>query len=584
MVKELSPVEITEPKPGVYVFDLGQNMVGWCRLKARAPAGTKIRLRHTEVLDKDGMIYTANLRDAAQVNEYIWRGGEAVVEPHFTYHGFRYVEVTGLPDRPPEDTIVGRVFHSSAPDAGAFSCSNELLNKIMHCVEWVQRGNLMSVPTDCPQRTERFGFTGDMQSFSQTAVFNMDMAGFFTKWVRDIRDSQLDDGRFPNLAPHPADLDWLAWANVEFAPAWSDAGTVIPWRVYENYADKRMLERHYESAKRWIEFIHGNNPELLWRNHRGGDYGDWLHGDMTGLAGYPRGVSAVPKELFATAFFAHSTEIVAKMAQVLRRMEDADKYGTLHARIKAAFNKAYVAADGRITGNTQAGYALALRFNLLDEPTREKAMEHLLEAIKTYKGHPSTGIQATHRMMMELSRNGRHDEAWRLINLRTAPSWGHMVDQGATTIWERWDGYVEGRGFQNPKMNSLNHCALGSVGEWVWRNLAGINPDEDQPGYRHFTIRPRPSGDLTWVKARYDSIRGPIDVDWRHEAGKLTLGITIPANTSATVHVPTTNAAKVLESGRPAAEAAGVTPIATAADAATYQVESGRYVFTSPWK
>ena len=250
---------------------------------------------------------------------------------------------------------------------------------------------------------------------------------------------------------------------------------------------------HFESAKRWVEFIHRNNPNLLWQKNRGDDFNDWLNGDTVNLEGYPHGISAIPNEVFATAFFAHSTEILANMAKVLDRKEDAAKYGKLFGDIKAAFNRAYVKPDGRIRGDTQAGYALALHFNLLDELLRPKATEHMIEAIKKYKDHPSTGIQTTHRMMLELTRNGRHDEAWRLINLRTVPSWGYMVEMGATTIWERWDGYVKGRGFQDPGMNSMNHWAFGAVGEWMWRDLAGINPDDEQPGFKHFIIRPRPS-------------------------------------------------------------------------------------------
>ena len=580
VVKELKPLEITEPKPGVYVFDMGQNMVGWCRLKANAPAGTKITLRHAEVLNKDGTIYTDNLRGAAQINEYTWRGGDAVMEPHFTYHGFRYVEIVGLTNPPTEATLIGRVFHSSAADTGKFSCSNELVNKIMHCVEWVQRGNMHGVPTDCPQRDEREGWMGDIQAFSQTAIFNMNMAGFFTKWVRDIRDSQADNGRYPDVAPHPLDPN----TSMHGAPAWADAGTIVPWRVYQNYGDKRMLAEHFVSARRWVDFIHANNPNLLWLKDRGdGDHGDWLNGDSFGLKNYPQGTSAVPKDVFGTAFFAYSTEIVAKMAKVLGRKEDADKYSKLHAGIKAAFKKEYITTDGRIKGETQAGYALALRFNLLDGPMREKAVEHLVAAIKNYKGHPSTGIQTTHRMMLELSHGGRHDEAWRMINLRTVPSWGYMIDQGATTIWERWDGYVEGvgkwGGFQHPDMNSFNHWALGSVGEWIWRNIAGINPDEDQPGYKHFTIRPRPSVGLTWVKARYDSIRGPIVSEWKQMDGRFHLHVEIPANTTATVYVPAKNAESLSEGSRPASKAEGVTFLRMEDAAAVYEVTSGQYDF-----
>ncbi|MBU4273755.1 MAG: glycoside hydrolase family 78 protein [Planctomycetes bacterium] len=571
--EELRPVKLTEPKPGVYVFDLGQNMVGWCQLKINAPTGTKITLRHAEMLSSNGTIYTANLRTAAQTVEYTLRGGESVLEPHFTYQGFRYVELTGLPSRPAEDAVVGRVIHSAAAQTGKFSCSNDLINQIMRCVEWTQRGNMHSVPTDCPQRDEREGWMGDIQAFAQTAIFNRDMAAFFTKWAPDIRDSQSGDGRYPDVAPD------VFGQFSRGTPAWGDAGVVVPWRMYQNYADTRMLQQHFESARRWVEFIRGKNPDLLWRNSRGGDYNDWLNGDTLKNLGYPPGISAVPKEVFATAFFAHSTEIVAKMAAALGRREDAATYSRLFRDIKAAFNKAYVASDGRITGDTQAGYALALHFNLLDESLRPKAVEHLLEAIEKFKGHPSTGIQTTHRMMLELSRNGRHDEACRLINLRTAPSWGYMVEMGATTIWERWDGYVAGRGFQDPSMNSFNHWAFGSVGEWVWRELAGINPDEQQPGYKHFVIHPRPCEDLTWAKGEYDSIHGPILSHWEIVEGRFQLRVEIPANTTATVYLPVADPALVTESGKPAAASDGVKFLRTEGGKSLFEVGAGRYHF-----
>lgn len=578
VVKELKPIQMTEPKPGVYIFDMGQNMVGWCRLTANAPAGTKITLRHGEMLGDDGTLFTGNLSAAAQRDQYTWRGGEATVEPHFTYHGFRYVELTGVPSRPTLDAIVGRVFHSSSPDTGRFECSSDLINKIMHCVEWVQRGNMMGVPTDCPQRAERFGWMGDIQAFSQTAIFNMDMAGFFTKWVPDIRDSQADDGRYADFSPNPGDSN-QGWSGV---PAWGDAGTVVPWRMYQSYADRRMLEQHFDSARRWVEFIRRNNPNLLWQKSRGNDYNDWLNGDTVVLKDFPRTGSAVPNEVFATAFFAQSTEIVAKMARVLDRKEDAAAYGKLFDDIKAAFNAAYVEPDGRIKGDTQAGYAMALHFNLLDDAMRPKATEHLLEAIKRYNGHPSTGIQATHRMFLELTRHGHHDEAWRLVNLRTAPSLGFMVEMGGTTIWECWDSYVKGR--QEPNRgpwnaSSLNHWAFGAVGEWMWRDLAGINPDDEQPAFKHFLIRPRPCEGLDWVKARYESIRGPIVSEWKQSNGQFRLAVEIPANTTAVIVAPAKDPNSVTESGQPAANAPGVKLLRTEKDAAVFEVQSGKYRF-----
>ena len=580
IVKELQPVALTEPKPGNYVFDLGQNMVGWCRLRLQGQPGTHVVLRHAEQLNDDGTVYTANLRGAPQMDQYTARGGqEEVFEPHFTYHGFRYVEVAGLTERPQREDLTGCVFHSSAPIVGQFQCSNELVNQLMHNILWVQRGNMHSVPTDCPQRDERLGWMGDIQAFSQTAIFNMDMAGFFSKWVRDIRDCQLPDGRYPNFAPR-------AWARGQDmgmgVPAWADAGTVIPWRMYQNYGDRRILEEHFESAMRWVDYVQAQNPNLLWINNRSDDYNDWLNGDTLILDGYPKGISAVPNEVLATAFFAHSTRIVAKMAAVLGRDTEVAKYTQLADAIQDAFNRAFVAPDGRIQGDTQAGYALALRFDLLPASLREQATAHLLEAIQKYKGHPSTGIQTTHRMMLELTRNGQHEEACRLVQLRTVPSWGYTIDMGATTIWERWDGYVAGRGFQDPGMNSFNHWALGSVGEWIWRDIVGINPLDEYPGYQQFVVRPQPGPGFTWAKGQYESIRGRILSDWRIEGDRFTLTLQVPPGATATVYLPTRDATATTESGQPAGRAPGVQSVRTEGSDAVYQVESGRYEFVTP--
>ena len=504
------------------------------------------------MLNDDGTIYTANLRGAAQINEYTWRGGEAMLEPHFTYHGFRYVEVTGLPGRPDKDAIVGRVFHSAAPDAGAFSCSNELVNKIMHCVEWVQRGNMHERAHRLPPaRPSGWAGWATSRRFRKPRSSTATWPDSSPSGYHDIRDSQADDGRYPHYAPHIGDPNRFASG----VPAWGDAGTIVPWRMYQNYADRRMLEQHFDSARRWVEFIHRNNPNLLWQKNRGDDFNDWLNGDTVSLEGYPRGISAVPNEVFATAFFAHSTEIVAKMAKVLGRKGDAEKYGKLFDDIKAAFNREYVDADGRIKGDTQAGYALALHFNLLDESLRPKATEHLIEAIRKYKDHPSTGIQTTHRMMLELTRNGRHDEAWRLINLRTVPSWGYMVEMGATTIWERWDGYVKGRGFQDPGMNSFNHWAFGAVGEWVWRDWPASIPTTSSRA-SSISLSGRDLARISrWVKARYDSIRGPIVSEWNMSDGRFELLVEIPANTTATVVSRPKSRNAVTESGKPATQA-----------------------------
>ena len=559
VVKELNPVGMKEPKPGVYVFDMGQNMVGWCRLTIKGPAGTTIRMRHGERLNPDGTLYTDNLNHARQTDRYTkGTDGLEMFEPRFTYHGFRYVELTGLDEPPPLHSIVGRVFRSASPEAGRFSCSNELINQLISNIFWSQQGNMQSVFTDCPQRAERKPWLGDLQPFAQAAIFNMDMAGFLSKCIQDIRDCQGADGCYPTLAlggPCPT-------------PAWSDAGTIVPWRMYQNYADKRLVAEHFESARRWVDFVRGQNPNLLWQNSRGGDYGDWL-GPL------------VPKELLATAFWAHSTEIVAKMASVLGLKEEEAYYRKMFEEIKAAFNKAYVSDDGRIEGDSQGGYALALRFNLLPESVRPLVAAKMVDAVAHRKGQLRAGFQTAHRVMLELTRNGYNDEAYRLINRKTFPSWGYMIEMGATTIWERWDGYVEGREFQHTNMNSFNHAAFGSVGEWVWRTIAGINPDEAQPGYKHFVIHPRPAESVTWAKAEYDSIRGRIASDWRAENGQMTLKVTIPPNTTATVHVPASDVSTVRESEVPARLAAGVSFVGMKDGCAVFEAQSGSYRFVS---
>ena len=576
VTNELTPVEITEPKAGTYVFDVGQNMVGWCRFKVRGPAGTTVTMRHAEMLNDDGTIYTASLRGAKQTEVYTKRSdGEEIYEPHFTYHGFRYVELTGLSQKPELDDVLGRAFHSDATDTGSFECSSELINQIMHMIFWVQRGNMHSIPTDCPQRNERGGWLGDIQSFSQTSIFNKDMAAFFSKWALDIRDSQADDGRFPNFAPMPRNSIQCG------TPAWGDGGTIVPWRMYQNYADTRMIEEHFDAARRWVDYVRSKNPNMRWEIALGNNFNDWLNADTLKVNDWPKTGGAVPNHVLATAFFAHSTEIVAKMAAVIDRRDDANKYGQMFEDIKAAFNEKYVDADGRIEGDTQAGYALALRFNLLPDELRPKAAKHMVDGFQRYNDHMSTGIQTSHRLMLELSRNGYNDQAYRLLNLRSFPSWGFMIDQGATTVWERWDGYVKGRGFQNPSMNSFNHYALGSVGEWIWRNIAGINPDEKNPGYKHFTLRPRHGGGLKWAKATYKSIRGPITSEWKIADNKFTLNIAIPPNTTATVYVPATDAKSVTESGKPADKANAVTFLHIEDGRALFRVGSGKYSFVS---
>ncbi len=582
--EKLKPVKIAEPSPSIYVVDFGQEIAGACRLKAKGSAGTEIRLRYAEMLKDDGNIYRDNLRmpvyknhlGARQEDRFILAGkGEESFFPHFTYHGFRYVEVSGYPGTLGKEDIEAWAFHSTPERTGSFECSAPILNKLMTNVTWTLRDNLHSIPTDCPQRDERMGWSGDMLVFAQPACFLMDMAAFFTKWTQDLRDDQADDGRFPDFAPHPYDPN----KRCSGVAAWGDVGVVVPWRMYVNYGDTRALKANFTAARKWVDFICRHNSDLLWKNNRGNDYGDWLNGDTLKLEGFPKGEAEVPKDVFATAFFQHSTELVARMAEVIGEKEAADEYGRLAEDIRQAFIKAYVSEDGKVQGHTQAGYALALNFNLVPDNLRKRAARHMAQRIHDYKDHISTGFHTTIMLMNQLTRMGYNDLAYMLINNRTIPSWGYTIEQGATTIWERWDGYVEGRGFQDPGMNSFCHYAIGSVSEWMYRTILGINPDPKQPAYKHFTIHPQPGGGLTWAEGAYDSIRGKINSAWRIDEEGYHLEVTIPANTTATVWIPTAEPTMVTESGRPASEAEGVKSVNSSKDWVIYEVGSGAYRF-----
>jgi len=558
-IMQIKPIKVTEPAKGTYVFDLGQNFAGWARLKAKGQAGTKVVLRFAEILNPDGTIYTQNLRAARCTDTYILKGkGEEIWEPRFTYHGFRYVEVTGYPGKPGSDAITGIVVHSDTPVVGSFECSNPMVNKLWRNIMWSQRSNYMEVPTDCPQRDERLGWTGDAQIFIRTATYNMDVAAFFTKWLVDLEDGQTKEGAFPDVAPHKV-------AMGSGVPAWGDAGVICPWICYWVYGDKRVLEKHYESMQRWVAYLKKNSKDLL-RPAYG--YGDWV------AVG-----SNTPKDVIATAYFAYSTRLVSKIAAVLGKSEDARKYEKLFEQIKEAFNKAYVSDDGHIKGDTQTCYVLGLHFDLLRQDKREQATQYLVNAIKRKDWHLSTGFVGLGSLLPTLTETGNLDVAYRLLNNDTFPSWGYSIKHGATTIWERWDGWTEEKGFQDPGMNSFNHYAFGSVGEWLFGTAAGI--DTDGAGYKRIIIRPRPGGGLTYVKASYKSIHGKIVSDWKIEDGVFRLNVTIPANTTATVYVPADSAEQVTESGLPVMKAKQVRLLRMDDDTAVFAVGSGDYHFVS---
>ena len=555
---ELKTKKRTEPKKDTFVFDMGQNFAGWARLKVKGKAGTKVVLRYAEMLNPDGTIYTDNLRLALCTDTYTLKGtGQEIWEPRFTFHGFRYVEVTGYPGKPSLDAVTGIVVHSATPPSGSFECSSDMVNQLYSNIVWSQRSNFIEVPTDCPQRDERLGWTGDAQIFIRTATYNMDVAAFFTKWLVDLEDAQSTEGAFPDVVPRKC-------AMGDGTAAWGDAGVICPWTIYEVYGDTQIIKKHYNSMKKWIAYLKKNSKDLL---RPASGYGDWVS-----IA------SDTPKDVISTAYFAYSSRLLSKMAAAVGKDNSAEKYEKLFQKIKNAFNKAYVSDDARIKGDTQTSYVLGLHFDLLPENKRRLAAEHLVEAIKKKDWHLSTGFVGLSYLLPTLTETGRLDIAYQLLTNDTFPSWGYSIKNGATTIWERWDGWTEDKGFQTPNMNSFNHYSFGAVGRWLFGTVAGI--DTDGPGYKKIIIRPRP-GEIKSAKASYESIHGKIVSEWRIKSNKFTLNVTIPANTTATVYVPAARAEAVTESGQPAAKAKDVQFLRTEQGIAVFAVGSGSYEFES---
>ncbi|MCX7888000.1 MAG: DUF1080 domain-containing protein, partial [Verrucomicrobiae bacterium] len=408
---------------------------------------------------------------------------------------------------------------SDTPVVGTFHCNDPMINQLHNNIYWTQRANFIDIPTDCPQRDERLGWTGDAQIYIRTATLNCDVQAFFHKWLIDLADAQRADGQFPMVAP-------LKVAGDDGGPAWADAGVICPWTIYEVYEDKRVLERHYDGMTRFIAFCKNRCKPDLTPPDKFHCFGDWLSINAD-----------TPKDVIYMAYFAYSTKLVARTAEAIGKKDDAAKYHQLFNDIKAAFNKACVAPDGRIKGNTQCAYAMAIAFDLLDPDKTRLAAKYLIEDIEARGGHLSTGFIGTKELMLALAKIGRNDIAYKLLHNDTFPSWGFSIKHGATTIWERWDGWTPDKGFQDPGMNSFAHYSFGAVYQWIVENIGGIRPEA--PGYKRILIAPQPGGKITAAKTTYHSIRGLIETDWRIADGKFILDVTIPPNTTATVIMPT---------------------------------------------
>ena len=582
-IAEMIPRRIFKTPAGTVVADMGQNMSGWVRLRVTGPAGTVITLRHAEVLDRDGNFYADNLRSAAQEVRYTLHGkGEEVYEPHFTYQGFRYVAVDGYPGEVTPSSLTGIVVHADVARTGDFETSSEPINQLQHNILWSQKGNFLDVPTDCPQRDERLGWTGDAQVFSPTAEFNMDLEAFYAKWLGDLAADQDSAGAVSNVVPDvlSAALSGIGTSGLRSggAAGWGDAATIVPWNLYLAYADTRILESQYRSMQRWVQFEQRRTDEEgVWR----GDFqfGDWLDFFSNSK---PLAFGSTSSSLIATAYYAHSADILQRTARVLGKRADAQRYARLLGKIRHAFNRHFVASDGRVGEGTQTAYVLALDFDLLPQALRSRDAAKLAEDVRT-RGHLTTGFLGTPRLLQVLSRFGYTDEAYRLLNRTEYPSWLYPVTHGATTIWERWDGIKPDGSFQDKSMNSFNHYAYGAVGEWMYQVIGGIQIDVAAPGYRHVLIRPHLGGGLTYATASHDGPYGLIRSAWHVDGERLSLSVDVPPNSTATVQMPNARLTDVDESAVPLARAMGVARSSQAGNKVLAEIGSGHYEFSYPF-
>lgn len=569
--ERLKPIALFMTPKGERVLDFGQNMVGWVQFALQGEAGKEVSLQHAEVLDNEGNFYTANLRAAKQTIKYVPKGTEReTFEPRFTFQGFRYVQIIGFPEKVELDDFTGVVLHSDMEETGTFQCSEPLVGQLQHNIKWGLKGNFLDVPTDCPQRDERLGWTGDAQMFIQTASYLSNVAPFFTKWLRDVEADQSEDGGVPFVVPH------VLGENDKSSAAWGDAAVICPWTIYVYYGDKRILAEQYDSMKAWVSYIQrqGDN-EFLWNT--GFHFGDWLGLDAKS-GDY---VGATDRDFIATAFYAYSVSLVQKTAVVLNETEDAAAYQMLYDQIRSALREEFVTASGRLAVPTQTAQVLALMFGLLDEAAEKRAIAKLAELLEQNKYHLTTGFVGTPYLNHVLSAFGQNEAAYKLLLQQTYPSWLYPVTKGATTIWEHWDGIKEDGSFWSSDMNSFNHYAYGAIGDWMYRTVAGIQTVESAPGYKEVLIAPQPGEGLAWAEGSLQTLYGKVSSKWvKSEDRGFTLDVAIPANTTAQIRLPGAIAGtKVTESGSAAHKALGVTAVTETTEGVTINVGSGSYKF-----
>lgn len=564
VTQDVPPVSVVDRGDGRYLVDFGQNLVGWVRLDVQGPAGARVALRHAEALDGPEL-YTDNLRSARCVDEFVLAGSTSPerFEPRFTVHGFRYCEVVGHPGTLRSVDIVARVAHAAMEPTGSIQCSDERINQLQANIGWGQRGNFLSVPTDCPQRDERLGWTGDAQVFAATAAFNYDVRGFFRKYLRDLQDATVD-GCVPHVAPDV--LTPASPSRQGGAAGWGDVAVIMPHELVRAYDDRRSAAELLPLVTDWMDYLARHSVDGI-RPAEG--FGDWL------------ALTDTPVDLVSTAFYARAAELAAGLADLLGERELATSWTATRERVRRAFRDRYVTGGGTVASGTQTAYVLALHFGLLEPAERVRAASRLVEAVRTRNWHLSTGFLGTPYLLPVLSRTGHEDVAYRLLMQDTFPSWLYpVVDGGATTVWERWDSWSDSRGFADPGMTSFNHYAYGAVGEWIYRTVGGIAPAE--PGYRRVLIRPRPGGGLTWAKASLHTPYGTVRTKWWLDISGIRLDLTVPPGSTAEVVLPVgpdDQATAVTESGMPFDSAPQVRSLARDAHEVVLDVGSGTYSF-----
>ena len=548
IIKHLSAKELIITPKGETVLDFGQNLTGFVEFSNSNSFGSEITLKHAEVLDQEGNFYLENIRAAKVTDKYISNGLNEIYRPHFTFHGFRYVMIEGLKTEIDLTKFKACVLHTDMKETGSFHCSNELVNQLQHNIEWGQRGNFLDIPTDCPQRDERLGWTGDAQVFASTAVYNFNTELFFKKWLRDLTADQGDAGEVPFVIPDVLIRDD---GKVLSSAAWGDAAVIIPWILYRAYGDKRILENQYSSMKGWIDYLLSEaGNEYLWKT--GAHFGDWLGLDMEQYFAHQKfsvnaSTGATDKYYIASAFFAYSTELFIKVADELGKTDDVQKYKILYKNIIGAFRNEYVTNNGRLVCETQTGMLLALKFDLVEEKFKDDIAKRLVTNIMRHNMQMVTGFVGASYICPVLTEYGYHDIAGELLLQTKYPSWLYPITKGATTIWERWNGIKPDGSFESAEMNSFNHYAYGARGDWMYKKLLGIS--EIEPGYKMIRISPMPIKGIGSAEGSHETPYGTVKVSWKNDKNLFKLDVVVPVNTTARIEFPSSQQGVTVGSG-----------------------------------